>query len=107
MSRASRGMIQVGGVTYRIERCAPHRYSVVRLLDDLEVGTFRTFPNLRIQPTHVELALFGALVRAALRSARTSAVMQVAPAFKSDEEAPASSGNRAPSSLPPRAPLLV
>ena len=100
-------MIQVGGVTYRIERCAPHRYSVVRLLDDLEVGTFRTSPNLRIQPMNVELALFRALVRAALHSARTSAVLQAAPVFKSDEEAPGSSGTRPPSSLPPRTPLLV
>jgi hypothetical protein len=100
-------MIQVGGVTYRIERCAPHRYGVVRLLDDLQVGTFRTFPSLRIHPMHVELGLFRALVRAALRSARTSAVMHVAPVVEPDHDAPASSKNRPPSSLPPRTPLAV
>ena len=42
----SRGMILVRGVTYRIERTAPHCYSVVRLLDAVEVGTFRTLPAL-------------------------------------------------------------
>jgi hypothetical protein len=100
-------MIQVGGVTYRIERCAPHRYSVVRLLDDREVGTFRTYPSLRIQPSGVELALFRALVRAAMRSARTSAVMQVAPVYVPDDEAPVSAGSRTPSSLPPPTPALL
>jgi hypothetical protein len=99
-------MIQVGGVTYRIERCAPHRYSVVRLLDDREVGTFRTHPNLRIQPSGVELGLFSALVRAAMRSARTSAIMHVAPVYVPDEEAP-SSVPRTPSSLPPTTPVLA
>jgi hypothetical protein len=100
-------MIQVGGVTYRIERCAPHRYCVVRLLDDLEVGTFRTYPTLRIQPSGVELSLFRALVRAALRSARTSVVMQASPVYVPEDEAPASASSRTPSSLPPTTPALV
>ena len=96
-------MIQVGGVTYRIERTAAHRYGVVRLLDDVVVGTFRTFPGLRIQPLAVELALFRSLVRAALRSARTSVVMNAAPVYTPDEE-PASSKSspRTPSTMPPR-----
>lgn len=106
MSRASRGMIQVGGVTYRVERVSAHRYSVVRLLDDLEVGTFRTSPNVRVQPSRVELALFRDLVRAALRAARTSVVMQAAPVYVPDEPAPAVSDKRSPSSLPPT-PALV
>jgi hypothetical protein len=100
-------MIQVGGATYRIERCAPHRYTVVRLLDDLEVGTFRTFPRLRIQPSRVELSLFRQLVRAALRSARTSVVMHVAPVYAPEDEAPTSSSARSPSSLPPPTPALA
>jgi hypothetical protein len=86
MPRAvSRGMLQVGGVTYRIERTAPHCYCVVRLLDDLEVGTFRTLPALRIDPLHVDSSTLRDVVRAAMRSARTSAVMHVAPVFQPEE----------------------
>ena len=100
-------MIQVGGVTYRIERCAPHRYSVVRLLDDSEVGTFKTYPSLRIQPSGLELSLFRTLVRAALRAARTSVVMRVSPVYVPEEAAPDSTNKRTPSSLPPPTPALV
>ncbi|MES1187480.1 MAG: hypothetical protein ABUL60_26920 [Myxococcales bacterium] len=87
MSRSvSRGMLQVRGVTYRIERTEPHCYCVVRLLDDTEVGTFRTLPQLRISSARIELTLLRDIVRAALRSARTSAVMHVAPVFQPDED---------------------
>ncbi len=78
----SRGMILVRGVTYRIERTAPHRYSVVRLLDDVEVGTFRTLPALRVHTCQIDLDTLRDVVRAALRSARTSAVMHAAPVFQ-------------------------
>jgi len=102
-------MLQVKGVTYRIERTEPHCYSVVRLLDDTEVGTFRTLPQLRITGAQIELTLLRDVMRAALRSARTSAVMHVAPVFQPDEEerpalASASSTGapvRSPSSAPP------
>lgn len=67
------------GVTYRIERTAPHCYAVVRLLDDVLVGTFRTAPALRLHPQQVEDATMRDIVKAAMRSARTSAVMNVAP----------------------------
>lgn len=99
-------MIQVGGVTYRIERTAPHSYSVVRLLDDVEVGAFRTLPSLRISALAIELTLFRAVVRAALRAARTSAVMHVAPVYAPDE-APDSTQptNKVPSTTPPRSAL--
>jgi len=102
-------MLQVKGVTYRIERTEPHRYSVVRLLDDVEVGTFRTLPSLRIHTAQIELTVLRDVVRAALRSARTSAVMHVAPVFQPDEESEPSGGTasnappaaRTPSSDPP------
>src|SRR6188472_1137894 len=64
MSRISRGMLQVKGVTYRIERNEPHCYCVVRLLDDTEVGTFRTRPQLRISSAQIELTLLRDIVRA-------------------------------------------
>lgn len=112
MSRSvSRGMLQVRGITYRIERTEPHCYSVVRLLDDTEVGTFRTLPTMRIHSAQIELAVLRDIVRAALRSARTSAVMHVAPVFQPDDESAPSANAasssppaaRSPSSVPPPA----
>ena len=116
----SRGMLLVKGVTYRIERTEPHHYAVVRLLDDVEVGTFRTRPTLRIEAVHIDVQLFRDVMRAALRSARTSAIMHVAPVFEPDREsspsvlpdlssssieacAPSPPATRPPSSAPPPA----
>jgi hypothetical protein len=104
-------MLQVKGVTYRIERTEPHCYTVVRLLDDAEVGTFRTIPTLRLGSAKIELSLLRDIVRAALRSARTSAVMHVAPVFQPDDESSTSAnapqGVRSPSSVPPPATALA
>jgi hypothetical protein len=117
-------MILVKGVTYRIERTEPHHYAVVRLLDDVEVGTFRTRPTLRMHPLHIEAADMREVVRRAMRSARTSGVMHVAPAYAPDRESspsvipdppsspeearpsPANAGHR-PSSAPPPSPALA
>jgi hypothetical protein len=79
-------MLLVRGVTYRIDRTEPHCYAVVRLLDDVRVGTFCTHPAVRIHPLCVEDNLMRDVVRAALRSARTSAVMHVAPVQRPDDE---------------------
>jgi hypothetical protein len=102
-------MLQVNGVTYRIERTAPHCYCVVRLLDDVEVGTFCTAPSLRIHPKQVEADLLRDVVKAAMRSARTSAVMHVAPELPPENNRESSPGPasmvtpspRNPSSAPP------
>ena len=97
-------MLQVRGVTYRIERTEPHCYAVVRLLDDIEVGTFRTRPTLRIRTAQIDLTILRDIVRAALRSARTSAVMHAAPVFQPDDESAPSNAPmapRSPSSSPP------
>jgi hypothetical protein len=107
-------MLQVRGVTYRIERTAPHTYSIVRLLDDVEVGTFRTLPMLRIHSAQIELGLLRDVVRAALRSARTSAVMHAAPVFQPEpDNAPSAAPSstvpppQSPSSAPPPAPAMA
>ena len=110
---ASRGMVVVKGVTYRIERTEPHTYTVVRLLDDAEVGTFRTLPALRVHPLQVEVNVLRDIVRAALRSARTSSTMHAAPVFQPDDEPAqvASSSpppqQRATSSAPPPSPVMA
>jgi hypothetical protein len=96
-------MVLVHGVTYRIERTAPHCYVVVRLLDDVEVGTFRTSPALRLHPQRVEDSIMRDIVKAAMRSARTSAVMNVAPELPPENNR-ASSPSAAPeddSTVPP------
>lgn len=113
-------MVVVEGVTYRIERTAPHHYLVVRLLDDREVGTFQTLPALRVHPLQVEVSVMRDVVRAALRSARTSAVMHAAPVYRPEEASePAASSAppqrypstppppRAPSSAPPPSPAMA
>jgi hypothetical protein len=100
-------MLQVRGVTYRIERSEPHCYSVVRLLDDALVGTFRTFPSLRVSTANVELPLLRDIIRAALRSARTSAVMHAAPVFQPDDERDEAAGRTTKSSAPPPAPVMA
>lgn len=40
MQPVVKGMVQVHSVTYRIVRVHPGQYDVVRLLDDVRVGTF-------------------------------------------------------------------
>lgn len=94
-------MLVVRGVTYRIERKRAHHYRVVRLLDDLEVGSFQTRP-LRIEAAHVEEALLLEVVHLARRSARTSSVMQAAPVYEADRESSPSVIPAAPAE-PPRA----
>lgn len=97
------------GVTYRIERTAPHCYAVVRLLDDVAVGTFRTAPALRLHPQQVDDGVMRDIVKAALRSARTSAVMNVAPELPPENNResspsaapPESSSAMSPSTVPP------
>jgi hypothetical protein len=104
-------MVQVGGVTYRIERSAPHCYGVVRLLDDCQVGTFQTRPTLRITNIVIEPAVFRDVIRAALRGARTSGVMHAAPVYVAPPSAAApqveDAQRRPPSTFPPPSPALV
>lgn len=104
-------MILVNGVTYRIERTAPHCYAVVRLLDDQAVGTFCTTPALRMHPKHIDETTMRDVVKAAMRSARTSVVMNVAPELPPENNRESSPGPesavapspRQPSTLPPPA----
>jgi hypothetical protein len=95
-SIVSRGMVQTRGVTYRVERRAPHSYAVVRLLDDAPMGSFRTLPRLSLEPVACEDQLFAEIVKTALRFARTSGVMRAV----MPPPAPAAA-QRSPSSMPP------
>ncbi len=91
-------MVQVRGVTYRVERVAPHHYEVVRLLDDTGVGAFRTVPGLRLDPQGCDVELFAEIARTALRFARTSGVL---PATAPPPAAAPVPERSSPSTMPP------
>lgn len=67
-----KGMVQVSGSTYRVVRIGMGLYDVVRLLDDVPVGRFRTVPHTRIETTTLGLDLMSEVVRAAIQGAKTS-----------------------------------
>jgi hypothetical protein len=67
-----KGMVQVLGSTYRVVRIGFGVYEVVRLLDDVQVGCFRTVPNTRTESTILEGELMNEIMRAAIQGAKTS-----------------------------------
>jgi hypothetical protein len=72
MQRVVKGMVQVGGITYRIVRAESHHYEVVRISDDVRVGTFQSRPPFEVNPTAIEVGLLREIARAAMKSAKTS-----------------------------------
>lgn len=66
-----KGMVQVAGDTFRIERVNHFTYVAVRIRDDRRVGAFQTSP-LQITQNHAELALMQDIARAAVRAGKTS-----------------------------------
>jgi hypothetical protein len=73
-----KGMVQVAGSTYRVVRVGGGVYDVVRLLDDVHVGTFRSKP-LGVIACSIELALMMAIAREAVHAAKTSWVGRILP----------------------------
>ncbi len=67
-----KGMVQVSGSTYRVQRVAFGQYEVVRLLDDAPVGRFRTVPQTSVESTALDATLMSEIVRAAIQGAKTS-----------------------------------
>lgn len=74
-----KGMVSLDGVTYRIERLASRNYGVVRLNDDVPVGTFKTGKEIRVFPDGVDAVLLEAIARDAIKSAKTSWVSHPVP----------------------------
>ena len=72
-----KGMVQVLGSTYRVERVAFGVYDVIRLLDDVVVGRFRTTPHARTESTTIDGELMNEIVRAAIQGAKTSWVGRI------------------------------
>jgi hypothetical protein len=67
-----KGMVLVGGTTYRIVRLQPGQYEVVRILDDARVGTFSTQPKLQVTSHTIELPLMTQIARSALMGGKLS-----------------------------------
>jgi len=67
-----KGMVLVGGKTYRIVRLGRGEYEVVRILDDVRVGTFSTQPKLQITSNTIELPLMTEIARSALMGGKLS-----------------------------------
>jgi hypothetical protein len=97
MSRKVKGMVQLAGVTYRIVRVALGTYSVVRISDDSDVGSFR-LPELSVEARSVEPALLREVARLAIHTAKTSSVGLPRPEVPA---ADTSTEPHPPSSTPP------
>jgi hypothetical protein len=79
---AFRSLIRFGNVTYRIGRLRHGEYEVVRILDDVRIGTFQSEPQLTVTSSSIHPAFILSIARAAARSARTSWVKRVAQALR-------------------------
>jgi hypothetical protein len=72
MGQVVKGMVQVQGTTYRIVRIERGHYSVVRVLDDVPVGTFTAGSAVEIAPEGIDHATFREIARIAIQGAKTS-----------------------------------
>ncbi|MEP7049701.1 MAG: hypothetical protein ABJB12_05080 [Pseudomonadota bacterium] len=72
MQPAVKGMIQVHSITYRIVRMQKGTYQVIRLLDDMPVGTFTLGRRSEAVCEGDRPELIREVARAALQGARTS-----------------------------------
>jgi len=72
MQNIIRGMVQVGGTTYRIVRLQPKLYEVVRVLDDAMIGMFQVGRELEVMPKAIDSDSMYQIARAAIREAKTS-----------------------------------
>jgi hypothetical protein len=99
-----KGMVNVGGVTYRIVRVDRGRYAAYSLVDDQKLGTFRAVSPITAESDATDPELLERVGRMAIRSGRTSTVFnetpppaKVAPTTEPvEEEAPLTPLRRAP-----------
>ncbi|MEO6602899.1 MAG: hypothetical protein ABIQ16_23645 [Polyangiaceae bacterium] len=77
MSVNVKGMVQVDGTTYRIVRVKRAHYKVVRVLDDLSVGTFSVGSTFAMAPEGIEGELMREIARVAIQGAKTTWVGRV------------------------------
>ena len=71
-----KGMVQVGGSTYRVVRFERGHYKVVRILDDNQVGTFKLRPQFEAT-SGTDRSLLIQVAQAAIQGGKTSWVGRV------------------------------
>ena len=72
-----KGMVQVEGTTYRIVRIKRGHYNVVRVLDDIGVGTFSAGKNFEMAPNGIDAELLREIARVAIQGAKTTWVGRI------------------------------
>jgi hypothetical protein len=94
-----KGMIQHEGATYRIVKVGKGKYDVIRILDEIKLGSFETIPKLRVQPQSIDdEKLLLSISLNALKQAKISWQNLTVP--RVPKSVPAT---KMPSSRPPRA----
>src|SRR5882762_8904911 len=97
-----KGMVQVGGATYRIVKVSRGKYDVIRILDEARVGSFETVPKVTVQPAGVSEKLLLEISMTALKQAKISWQRMPGPKpFKSVPSMPKAAPRAAKSSAPP------
>jgi hypothetical protein len=72
MALVVKGMVQVAGTTYRIVRIKRGHYNVIRVLDDMGVGTFSAGKSFEMTPVGIEDELMREIARVAIQGAKTT-----------------------------------
>jgi ribosomal protein L12E/L44/L45/RPP1/RPP2 len=75
-------LVRFGNVTYRIGRLSHGEYEVVRILDDVRIGTFGCFPQLTVMSSSIHPAFILKIARAAARASRPSWIRRLAHALR-------------------------
>jgi hypothetical protein len=70
--KVTKGMVVVGGVTYRVTKLYTGKYEVVRIFDDRRVGTFECEPKLSVEPEGVSPELLSEIAIVALKQGKVS-----------------------------------
>ena len=65
-----KGMVEVDGTIFRIERVEALVYDVIRIKDDVNVGAFRTQPVVSIVRTVLDPPLMHSIARAAIHGGK-------------------------------------
>jgi hypothetical protein len=65
-------MVQISGKTYRIMKVSSHGYEVIRILDDMRIGSFDVTPRLQVRPDGVPRELLYEIALTALKEAKLS-----------------------------------
>jgi hypothetical protein len=75
-------LVRIGNVTYRVGRLRYGQYEVVRILDDVRLGTFDCYPTLTVTSATIHPAFILNIARAAARAARPSWIRRITHAIR-------------------------